>query len=101
MARPLRLRKHHLLPDEAVEVAKLLKQNQPLEKEELDDLVEDDESLESVDIEKNFQLLKMSNNLVIENGKARIKPVMCEKSKTHVLEKFQNWERKSRKTDCN
>jgi hypothetical protein len=98
MGRPPRLRKHHLLPEKAAEVARLVKDNQPLEKDEFDDLVEQESSLEEADIEKHIRLLRMSNNLVIEDGKARIDPVRCGESGPHVMEKFRRWKRKAQKT---
>jgi hypothetical protein len=98
MGRPPRLRKHHLLPEKAAEVAKLVKDNQPLKKDEFDDLVDKEESLQDIDTEKHIRLLRMSNNLVIEDGKARIDPVRCGESGPHVMEKFRRWKRKAQKT---
>ena len=98
MGTPLRLRKHHLLPEKADEVARLVKDNQPLEKDEFDDLVGNEEALEDIDTEKHIRLLRMSNNLVIEDGKARIDPVRCGESGPHVMEKFKRWKRKAQKS---
>ena len=98
MGMPLRLRKHQLLPEKAVEVARLVKDNQPLEKDEFDDLVGNEEALENIDTEKHIRLLRMSNNLVIEGGKARIDSVRCGESGPHVMEKFGRWKRKAQKS---
>jgi hypothetical protein len=98
MARPLRLRKHHLLPAESIEIAKLVRENQPVDKSEIEALVEEQDSLEDIDIEKHIQLLKMSENLVVEDKKASIKPVRCGESGGHVMEKFRRWKRKAQKS---
>jgi hypothetical protein len=98
MGRPPRLRKHHLLPEKAAEVARLVKDNQPLEKDEFDDLVDKEESLQDIDTEKYIRLLRMSNNLVIEDGKARIDPVRCGESGPHIMEKFRRWKRKAQRS---
>lgn len=98
MGSPPRLRKQHLLPEKSAEVARLVKDNQPLKKDEFDNLVGNEEALEDIDTEKHIRLLRMSNNLVIEDGKARIEPVRCGESGPHVMEKFRRWKRKAQKT---
>jgi hypothetical protein len=98
MGRSPRLRKKHLLPEKAAEVARLVKDNQPLNKDEIDDLVDNEEALEDIDTEKHIRLLRMSNNLIVEDGKARIDPVRCGESEPHVMEKFRRWKRKAQKS---
>jgi hypothetical protein len=95
MANPLRLRKQHLLPAESVEIAKLVRGNQPVDKNEIKSLVEDGDSLEDIDLEKHIRLLRMSDNIVVEDRKASIKPVRCGESGVHVMEKFRRWKRKA------
>lgn len=72
-----------------------MKENQPLKKDEFDDLVDNEEALDDVDIEKHVRLLRMSDNMVIEDDEARIKPVRCGDSGPHVMEKFRRWKRKT------
>lgn len=98
MGSPPRLRKQHILPEKAAEVARLVKDNQPLKKDEFDDLVDKEESLQDIDTEKHIRLLRMSNNLVIEDGEARIDPIRCGESGPHIMEKFRRWKRKAQKT---
>lgn len=91
----MRLRNHNLLPQKTSEVAQLVKENQPLKKDEFNDLVDNEEALDEVDIEKHVRLLRMSDNMVIEDGKACIKTVRCGDSGPHVMEKFRRWKRKA------
>ena len=87
----MRLRKNHLLPAKARKLANVIKENQPVNKEELKQLVEDKDSLDIENFTCNFKLLRMTDNLVIEDGKASIDFIQCGESDEHILEKFRRW----------
>lgn len=48
-------------------------------------------------VERHVKLLRMSENLVIEGEKAKIRKRWCgEDSKVRVLNKFRRWEREAK-----
>ena len=95
MSRPLNLRKHHLLPNEAKKIARIVQDNQPISRGGLEKHVEKTEALEQEDIRQNVRLLRMSDNLEIEEGKARIPSTWCKGVNTSVMSKFRRWEREA------
>lgn len=95
MSRPLNLRKRCLLPDKAVKIARIVQDNQPISRGGLEKHVEKTEALEQEDIRQNVRLLRMSDNLEIEEGKARIPSTWCKGVNTSVMSKFRRWEREA------
>ena len=95
MESPLRLRKRHLLPEKAVEVARIIKKNQPITREELEKQIEKTEELRQEDIRENVRMLRMTENLEIENEKAKVKPVTCKGVGNSVMSKFRRWKREA------
>lgn len=87
----MRLRKGHLLPEEARELARLVKENEPVEKDRIVDIVREHDDLDEGCITCNIRLLRMTDNLVIEDGEASIDPIRCGENGVHVLEKFRQW----------
>jgi len=96
MSRPLNLRKHHLLPDEAKKIAKIVQENQPIKRKELEKQVEKTKSLEKEDVRENVRILRMSENLVIEDEKVKILSTWCKGVNTSVMSKFRRWEREAK-----
>ena len=87
----MRLRKGHLLPEEAKVMARLVKENGPVKKERIVDIVREHDDLDEDCITCNIRLLRMSDNLYIEDGEAFIDPVRCGENGVHVMEKFRRW----------
>mgnify|MGYP007099778494 CR=1 FL=1 len=87
----IRLRKGHLLPGKAKMIAEIVWDNEPVTRPELESTIEDHDSLEKGDIRDNVRLLRMSDNLYIEDGEAFIDPVRCGENGVHVMEKFRRW----------
>jgi hypothetical protein len=54
-----------------------VRDNEPVTRPELESIVDEHDSLEEGDIRDNVRLLRMSDNLYIENDEARIDPVRC------------------------
>ena len=97
MSRPLNLRKRCLLPDKAVKIARIVQDNQPISRGGLEKHVEKTEALEQEDIRQNVRLLRMSDNLEIEDGKAKIKTHRCKGTGNSIMEKFKHWKREAQK----
>lgn len=91
----MRLRRGHLLPEKAKEIAKIVKENEPIRRPDLEKIIDEHESLERSDISRNVRLLRMSENVIIEDEEARIGPVRCGESGLHVMEKFRRWKNSS------
>lgn len=96
MSRSLNLRKHHLLPNYAEEIARVIRDNQPVERDRFETLVRDHESLDTDDISRSVRMLRMTDNLEIEDDRARIKSRRCgEDKEIRVIEKFRRWKREA------
>ena len=78
-----------------MKIARIVQDNQPLSREGLEKHVEKTEALEQEDIRQNVRLLRMSENLVIEDEKAKIPSTWCKGVNTSVMSKFRRWERKA------
>ena len=63
----IRLRKGHLLPEEAKMIAEIVRDNEPVTRPELESIVEGRDSLDKGDIRDNVRLLRMSDNPYIED----------------------------------
>ena len=83
------------MPDKAVKIARIVQDNQPISRGGLEKHVEKTEALEQEDIRQNVRLLRMSDNLEIEEGKARIPSTWCKGVNTSVMSKFRRWEREA------
>lgn len=96
MSSPLSLRKHHLLPDYTEEIARVIRDVQPVERDRFEALIQGHESLSMSEVPSSIRMLRMTDNLEIEDGKARIKSKWCgEDTGTRVMEKFRRWKREA------
>lgn len=96
MSRPLTLRKHHLLPDQTEKIARVIRDNQPVERDRFEALIQEHESIDMDDVPSSIRMLRMTDNLEIEDGKAEIKFRWCgEDTGIHVMEKFRRWKKES------
>ena len=97
MSRPLTLRKHHLLPDETEKIARVIRDNQPVERDRFEALIQEHESLDMDDVPRSIRMLRMTDNLEIEDGKAKIKTHRCKGTGNSIMEKFKHWKREAQK----
>jgi hypothetical protein len=95
MFRPLSLRKHHLLPEYTEKIARVTRDNQPVERARFEALVRGHESLDMEDVPSSIRMLRMKDNLEIEDGKARIKSHCCKGVGNSVMGKFRRWKREA------
>jgi len=96
MSRPLRLRKEHLLPDETVKIARVIRDNQPVERDRFEALIHEHDSLDIDDVPRSIRMLRMNDNIEIEDSKASIKSRWCgEDTRIRVMEKFKRWKREA------
>ena len=97
MSRPLTLRKHHLLPDETEKIARVIRDNQPIERDRFEALIQKHESLDIDDVPSSIRMLRMTDNLEIEDGEASIKTHCCNGVGNSVMGKFKRWKREAQK----
>jgi hypothetical protein len=95
MSRPLTLRKHHLLPEYTEEIARVIRDNQPVERDRFEALIQGHESLSMSDVPSSIRMLRMTDNLEIEDGKARIKSHCCKGVGNSVMGEFRRWKREA------
>ena len=95
MSRPLTLRKHHLLPDQTEKIARAIRDNQPVERDRFEALIQEHESLGMDQVPSSIRMLRMTDNLEIEDGKAKIKTHRCKGVANSVMEKFRRWKKES------
>ena len=95
MSRPLNFRKHHLLLDQAEKIARVIRDNQPVERDRFEALIQEHESLGMDQVPSSIRMLRMTDNLEIEDGKAKIKTHRCKGVANSVMEKFRRWKKVS------
>ncbi len=72
-------------------MARMVKENEPVKKERIVDIVREHDNLDEDCITCNIRLLRMTDNLVIEDDEASIDQIRCGGNGVHVLEKFRQW----------